>query len=181
MATRTWRKLALGRVYRLLEPGPVVLLATASRQRANVMAMSWHTMLEFEPPLVGCVVSNRNHTFATLRATRECVIGIPEVGLAKKVVACGNTSGRRVDKFALFQLTPEPSARVAAPLVAECFANLECRVVDTRFVNRYSFFVLEVLAAWIRPGAGEPRTIHHRGRGAFMVAGRTIRLPSRMR
>jgi flavin reductase (DIM6/NTAB) family NADH-FMN oxidoreductase RutF len=175
------RTLPLGRVYRLLEPGPVVLLTTARKGRANLMAMSWHTMLEFEPPLVGCVVSNRNHSFAALRATKECVIAIPGAELAPKVVRCGNASGRRVDKFAAFGLTPVPAACVGAPLVAECFANLECKVVDTRMVNKYNFFVLEVVRAWVEPGSAQRRTIHHRGRGAFMLAGRTIKLPSRMK
>jgi flavin reductase (DIM6/NTAB) family NADH-FMN oxidoreductase RutF len=175
------RTLRLAEVYRLLEPGPVVLLTTTRKGRPNVMAMSWHTMLEFEPPLVGCVVSNRNYSFATLRATKECVIAIPSAELAPKVVRCGNVSGRKVDKFAAFGLTPLPAAHVRAPLVAECFANLECHVVDTSIVNRYNFFVLEVVHAWVESGTAEPRTIHHRGRGRFMIAGQTITLPSRMK
>lgn len=175
------RTLPSGEVYRLLEPGPVVLLTTAREGRPNVMAMSWHTMLEFEPPLVGCVVSNRNYSFATLRATKECVIAIPTAALAPKVVRCGNVSGRRVDKFEAFGLTPAPATRVGAPLVAECFANLECKVVDTRMVNKYNLFVLEVVLARVEPGSTEPRTLHHRGRGRFMIAGETIALPSRMK
>jgi flavin reductase (DIM6/NTAB) family NADH-FMN oxidoreductase RutF len=170
----------LPKVYGLLEPGPVVLLATFHKGRANAMALSWHTMLEFEPPLVGCVVSNRDFSFTALKATRQCTINIPSVELATQVVGCGNTSGRDVDKFALFGLTPEPAALVAAPLIGECHANLECRVVDTRGVNRYGFFVLEVVRAWVDPARTDPRTLHHRGRGAFMVAGETIQLPSRM-
>jgi flavin reductase (DIM6/NTAB) family NADH-FMN oxidoreductase RutF len=173
------RALALSRVYRLLEPGPVVLLTTARRGRCNAMAMSWHTMLEFEPPLVGCVVSDRNFSYATLKATRECVIAIPTVEIAKQVVGCGNTSGRSVDKFPRFGLTPLPASRVGAPLVAECWANLECRVADGRMVAKYGFFVLEVVAAWIDPSRKDPRTIHHRGSGRFMVAGPTVRLASR--
>jgi len=182
MARRTpasKKSLPLSRVYRLLEPGPVVLLTTAQRGRANVMAMSWHAMLEFEPPLVGCVVSNRDFSFAALKATRECVINIPTVKLANVVVRCGNTSGRSGDKFAASGLTPVPASSVAPPLIAECYANLECRVVDTRLVPKYCFFVLEVVKAWIDPRVRAPRTLHHRGRGEFMVAGRTIRLASK--
>ena len=175
------RALPLGEVYRLLEPGPVVLLATARRGRPNVMTMSWRLMMEFEPPLVGCVVSGRDYSFGALRATRECTLNIPTVELAAAVVGCGNASGRWRDKFAAFGLTPVPATRVAAPLVDECYANLECRVADTRLVNRYDFFVLEVVQAWIDPACREPRTLHHRGRGAFMVAGETLRLPSRAR
>ena len=177
----TMKALPLAKVYQLLEPGPVVLLTTARRGRANVMTMSWHMMVEFEPPLVACVVSNANHSFAALRATGECVIAVPAQRLAPTVVKIGNASGRNIDKFAAFGLTALPAKRVAPPLIAECFANLECRVADTRFVNRYGLFVLEVVAAWIDPAQKNPRTIHHHGYGRFVVDGRSIRLPSKMR
>jgi flavin reductase (DIM6/NTAB) family NADH-FMN oxidoreductase RutF len=175
------RSFPLSRVYRLLEPGPVVLLTTARAGRPNVMTMSWHTMMEFEPPLVGCVVSDRNFSHAALRATRECVINVPTVELARKVIGCGNVSGRKVDKFAAFRLTPVPASRVAPPLVDECYASLECRVVDARLATKYCFFILQVVKAWIDPARKRPRTIHHRGRGELMIAGRTLTLPSRMK
>jgi flavin reductase (DIM6/NTAB) family NADH-FMN oxidoreductase RutF len=173
------KTLALSKVYQLLEPGPVVLLTTARSGRTNVMTMSWHMMVEFEPPLIACIVSNANHSFAALRATKECVIAVPALKLARTVVDIGNCSGRNVDKFAAFGLTPAAAKRVAAPLVAECFANLECKVTDTGFVNRYNLFVLEVLKAWIDPAQKNPKTIHHRGYGRFAVDGRTITLKSR--
>jgi hypothetical protein len=119
------KNLPLAKVYQLLEPGPVVLLTTSHKGRANVMTMSWQTMVEFEPPLIACVVSNANYSFAALRATKECVIALPALKLAPKVVEIGNCSGRDVDKFKRFGLTPAPAERVAPPLVAECFANLE--------------------------------------------------------
>ena len=112
------KELPLPKVYQLLEPGPVVLLTTAGKGHANVMTMSWHMMVEFEPPLVACVISNANHSFAALRATKECVIAIPALELAPKVVGIGNCSGREVDKFERFGLTPAPAERVAPPLVA---------------------------------------------------------------
>ena len=174
------RDLPLSKVYQLLEPGPVVLLTTAHKGRANVMAMSWHMMVEFNPPLVACVVSSADHSFAALRATRECVIAIPARKLAPKVVAVGNCSGRDADKFERFRLTPVPAERVAPPLVAECFANLECKVADTHLVNKYSLFVLEVLKAWTDPQQKNPKTIHHHGYGKFAVDGQMIKLKSRM-
>jgi flavin reductase (DIM6/NTAB) family NADH-FMN oxidoreductase RutF len=175
------KSLPLSKVYGLLEPGPVVLVTTAREGRSNIMTQSWHTMMEFEPPLVGCVISNRNHSFGLLKATKECVINIPTVEIAEKVVGCGNTSGACLDKFKKFGLTPVPAAQVDAPMIAECFANLECRVADTRMVARYGFFVLEVVKAWIDPAVKNPRTIHHFGSGNFMIAGDRIRLKSKMK
>lgn len=172
--------LALPQVYRLLEPGPVVLLTTSDGGRPNVMAMSWHMMVDFTPPLVGCVVSAADHSFAALRRTRDCVLAIPDVSLAEKVVAVGNCSGRDTDKFAAFGLTPLPAEQVTAPLVGECFANLECKVADDTLVDRYNLFVLEVVKGWLDPRRKNPKTIHHHGYGRFVVDGRTVTLASKM-
>jgi flavin reductase (DIM6/NTAB) family NADH-FMN oxidoreductase RutF len=170
----------LSRVYQLIEPGPVVMLTTARKGRPNVMTMSWHMMIEFEPPQIACIIGGC-YSFDALRTTKECVIAIPARKIAGKVVKVGNTSGSDIDKFESFGLTPLPASNVQAPLIKECFANLECRVVDTRGVNRYGMFILEVVKAWIDPAQKQPKTIHHQGYGRFAVDGPTIRIPSRMR
>jgi flavin reductase (DIM6/NTAB) family NADH-FMN oxidoreductase RutF len=173
------KNLALSKVYQLLEPGPVVLLTTARKGHANVMTMSWHMMVEFEPPLIACVVSNANFSFTALRATKECVIAIPALKLAPIVVEIGNCSGKDVNKFKKIGLTPELAESVTPPLVAECFANLECRVINTRLVNAFNIFILEVVKAWIDPAQKNPKTIHHHGYGTFAVDGEMIKLKSR--
>jgi flavin reductase (DIM6/NTAB) family NADH-FMN oxidoreductase RutF len=173
------RTLPLSKVYGLLEPGPVVMVTTAFKMKPNIMTMSWYTMMEFEPPLLGCVISNRNYTFGILRKTKECVINIPTLELAEKVVGCGNSSGRKIDKFKAFVLTQKNASRVKAPLIAECYANLECKIFDDSLVDKYNFFILEVLKAWIDPEREDPQTIHHRGRGVFVVVGEKIKLPSK--
>lgn len=175
------KDLPLSKVYQLLEPGPVVLLTTTRKGQANIMTMSWHMMVEFEPPLIACVVSNGDYSFAALRTTKECVIAIPALELAREVVEIGNCSGQDVQKFEKFGLTPKPALRVASPLVGECFANLECKVVDTRLVNKYNLFILEVVKAWTDSAQRNPKTIHHHGYGKFVVDGETIKLKSRMR
>jgi flavin reductase (DIM6/NTAB) family NADH-FMN oxidoreductase RutF len=175
------KHLPLSKVYQLLEPGPVVLLTTAHKGRANVMTLSWHMMVEFEPPLVACVVSDADYSFGALKTTKECVIAIPALELAPKVVKIGNCSGRDVEKFESFGLTPVAAERVVPPLIAECFANLECKVADTRLVSKYNLFVLEVLKAWTNPAQQKSKTIHHHGYGRFVVDGETIILKSRMR
>ena len=175
------RAYPLAKVYGLLEPGPVVLVTTARKGRANIMAMSWHTMMEFEPPLVGCLISGCNASFDTLKATKQCVINIPTLELAKQVAGIGNCSGLTVDKFAKFGLTPVDASQVEAPLIAECYASLECRVADTRLVNRYNFFILEVVQAWVDTTIKQPQTLHHRGNGVFVVASETVRLRSAMK
>jgi flavin reductase (DIM6/NTAB) family NADH-FMN oxidoreductase RutF len=175
------RSLPLSQVYRLIEPGPLVMLTTASGGQANIMTLTWHMMVDFEPPVVACVISHRNYTFGILRQTKECVLNIPTVQLARKAVACGNISGRNIDKFKKFDLTPRAAASVRAPLIAECYANLECRVKDTKMSTQYNIFIVEVVKAWIDRSQKHPRTIHHHGHGTFVVDGETITVPSRMK
>ncbi len=172
------KPLPLGNVYQLLEPGPVVMLTTARKGRPNVMTMSWHMMVEFEPPLIACVCSSANYSFEALRATGECVIAIPARKLATKAVTVGNASGRNTDKFKAFKLTPVAAEQVQAPLIKECFANIECQVVNRALVNRYNLFILEGVQAWIDPAQKNPKTLHHHGYGKFVVDGATIKLKS---
>lgn len=167
----------LNKVHELLESGPVILVATSHKGRANVMPMSWHTMIDFDPPLVGCVISDQSLTFRNLLASKECVIAIPEARLAKKAVACGNVSGAKCDKFAEFGLTPLPAAAVKAPLVGECRVNLECRLHDARLAKKYNLFVFRVVKAHAAAGApGNLKTFHHLGGGRFMTPGRKLRM-----
>ncbi|MBY0353250.1 flavin reductase family protein [Candidatus Babeliales bacterium] len=170
--------LPLSKVYQLLEPGPVVLVSTVRKGVPNIMTMSWHMMVDFEPPLVAIVMSNRNYSFKNLSTSKECVINIPSVELAKTVVGIGNTCGSKVNKFEKFGLTAVPASLVDVPMVGECFANLECKVVDTKMAEKYNIFILEVVKGWVSVGKKRVRTIHHQGNGVFVVDGEVIRLRS---
>lgn len=175
------QSLPLSQVYKLIELGPVVLVSTMNGGHSNVMTMSWHMMVDFEPPLLACVISNGDYTFDIIKKTKDCVINIPTVELAKEVVGCGNTTGRNIDKFKKFGLTPVAASCVRAPLIDECYANLECKVIDTKMVPKYGIFIVEVVKAWIDRSQKNPKTIHHQGNGVFAVDGKIIKLPSKMK
>ncbi|MEJ1979071.1 MAG: flavin reductase family protein [Acetobacteraceae bacterium] len=174
------KEMPASKAYRLLEAGPIVMVTTAHKGVPNIMTMGFHMMVQHAPPLIGCVIGPWDHSYKALRASGECVIAIPTVDLAHKVVDIGNCSGDEVDKFKKFRLTPAPATDVAAPLIAECLANIECRVADTTLVDKYSLFVLEAVRIWIDPERKERRTLHHNGDGTFTVDGRTINLQERM-
>jgi flavin reductase (DIM6/NTAB) family NADH-FMN oxidoreductase RutF len=164
--------LPVSQVRRFLEPGPIVLLSSAWKGKTNIMTMGWHTVMEFAPSRIGCYIWNENHSFSLIRASRQCVINIPTYDLIKEAIGIGNCSGANIDKFAKFALTPVPAARIAAPLIKECYANFECRLVD--YLARYSFFVFEVEKAHLARAPKYPRTFHYRGDGVFMVSGRNV-------
>ena len=174
------KDLPVSEIRRFLEPGPVVLVSSARQGKANIMTMGWHTVMEFSPSLVGCIISNQNHSFEMVRKSRECVINIPTQDMARKVVGIGNCSGSEIDKFKKFKLTAVSAVKIHAPLIQECYANFECKIFDAELVNRYNFFVFEVVKAHVAVSPKYPKTLHYRGDGVFMLSGRSIRLPSRV-
>lgn len=137
------------------------------------MTMGWHMILGFEPSLVGCYIWDANRSFEMIRKSKECVINIPTVDMATTVVKIGNCSGREVDKFEKFRLTPVKGKKVDAPLIQECYGNFECKLVDTSLIKKYSIFIFEVVKAHVASSPKFPKTIHYRGDGLFMISGPT--------
>lgn len=161
----------LSRAFTLLEPGPVVLVATRDGRKNNLMTISWTMVVDFTPRFA-ITTGAWNHSFRALDKTRECVIAIPTVDLLDTVVGIGTCSGADTDKFAKFKLTPVPAKAVRAPLIQECLANIECKVVE--IVRRHDILVLEAVAAHYDPSRKETRTLHAVGDGTFIVDGRRL-------
>ena len=165
------RQLNLIKAFTLMESGPVVLVTTHDGQKDNIMTISWTMVLDFTP-VFAITTGEWNHSFAALLKNRECVIAIPTVDMLDKVVGIGTCSGTDTDKFAKFKLTPVQGKVVRSPLIKECLANIECKVID--IVKKHNVIVLEAVAAYIDTARKEKRTVHAVGDGTFIVDGRKI-------
>jgi flavin reductase (DIM6/NTAB) family NADH-FMN oxidoreductase RutF len=165
------RQLKLSKAFTLLESGPVVLVTTHDGKKDNIMTISWTMVLDFSPTFA-ITTGEWNHSFAALRKNRECVIAIPTVDMLDKLVGIGTCSGTDTDKFARFKLTAVRGRIVRPPLIKECLANIECKVIE--IVKRHNIVVLEAVAAYIDNAREEKRTVHAVGDGTFIVDGRRI-------
>lgn len=162
-------------VRRFLEPGPIILVSSFWKNQMNIMTMGWHMIMEFEPSLIGCYIWTRNHSHNMIKKSKECVINVPTLEIADSVVRIGNCSGKDTDKFDKFNLTPLKGEKVDAPLIKECYANFECKLVDLSLINKYSLFIFEVVKAHVATSPKFPTTIHYRGDGLFMISGPTTK------
>ena len=165
------KKLPLSKAFTLLEPGPVVLVTTHDGKKNNVMTISWTMVVDFTP-VFAITTGPWNHSFAALRKTRQCVMAIPTVDLLDKVVGIGTCSGTDTDKFEKFALTPVQGKHVKAPLIKECLANIECKLID--FNRKHSIVILEGVAAWFDAARKEKRMLHAVGDGTFIADGRKL-------
>jgi flavin reductase (DIM6/NTAB) family NADH-FMN oxidoreductase RutF len=165
------KQLKISKAFTLMESGPVVLVTTNDGEKDNIMTISWTMVLDFTP-VFAIATGEWNYSFAALRKTKECVISIPTVDMLDKVVGIGTCSGADTDKFAKFKLTQVKGSIVKAPLIKQCLANIECKVVD--IVKRYNIVVLKAVAAYFDTSRKEKRTVHAVGDGTFIVDGRKL-------
>ncbi len=166
----------VSQIRRFLEPGPIVLVSSAWQGKTNIMTMGWHMVMGFSPSLIGCYIWDENHSFQMIRRSRQCVINIPTTDLIDEAIGIGNCSGRTVDKFQEFGLTPVPSEKVEAPLIKECYASFECRLAEGNLISQWGLFIWEVVKAHVATSPKYPETFHYRGDGIFMISGRSIDL-----
>ena len=163
------KQVSLEKAFIFIEPGPVVLITTSDGIRNNIMTLSWITVKEFTPEFI-FVTGPWNYSYKALVKKRECVISVPPLEIAEKVVRIGSCSGADADKFKKFGLTALKAGEVKAPLIKECIANIECRV--TAHIKKHNIFVLEALNAWAGKNIKNKKTFHAVGDGTFIADGR---------
>ena len=183
------QRVDLEKSYLLLNHGPVALVSSAFHGRRNVMAASWVMPLDFDPPKVVVVVDGRSFTRELIEASGEFALNIPCRRMADKVLAAGSISGRDVDKFTHAKLATFPAGQIGAPLVRDCVAWLECRVIpEANNQQRYDLFIAKVVAAWADTSVfsegrwhfpdSARKTIHYQAGGSFFETGRTFECTS---
>ena len=162
------KKMDLNRAFTLIEPGPVVLITTFDGEKNNIMTISWTMVMDFTPKFA-ITTGSWNYSYAALSKLRECVIAVPTADLIDKVVGVGTCSGADTDKFEKFKLTPLKAKHVRAPLIKECVANIEGKVVD--IIKKHDIVILVGLAAYFDTSRKEKRTLHAVGDGTFVADG----------
>ena len=144
-----------------------VCLATTSDNagKPNVMPVGWEMLTSVHPPMMAVSVARQAYTNELIRLTKEFVVCFPGEDLVDQVMFCGAHSGRNVDKFAGSGLTPVPASRVQPPLIGECLAAFECKLVNEVCTGDHTLFVGEVVASHI--SAKTQRRLFSLGGGMF--------------
>ncbi len=169
--TATMKKMQISKAFTLIEPGPVVLVTTNDGDKDNVMTISWTMVMDFAP-LFAITTGPWNYSFSALDNSKECVIAIPTVDLIDQVIGIGTCSGVDTNKFEKFGLTPVKAMYVKPPLIKECLANIECKVIE--IIQNHNIIVLEGIAAYFDHFRKEKRTFHAIGDGTFVVDGHRL-------
>ncbi len=175
------------KAFRLLNHGPTTLITSAHAGKQNIMAAAWVCALDFNPPKVTVVIDSNTYTRGVIEAEGAFAINLPCVKQMEMVKKVGSISGRdfpESDKFAEYGIETFAAQQISAPLVKDCVAWLECKIIsEPHNQNTYDLFIAEVVAAhadervfsdghWHFDGHDDLRTIHHVAGGVFFATGR---------
>ncbi len=134
----------------LLHPNPTSLLTASCRERETITPIAWLMPLSGDPPLVALALKETRFSYQLIKEARAFALNIPFFEDAEKVWACGISSGRNRDKFALTGFTRLPAQTIKAPVIAESAAYLECVLHRDQVFGDHHLIVGGVGAARVR-------------------------------
>lgn len=170
--------------YRLIGPGPVLLVSSLFGKKAGLTPIAWSMPFSDDPPIVALEIWRDHFIHKAILKTGDFVINIPPSEMVEKIRGLGSVSGAREDKFEKFGLAKEASRKVKSPRMGGAIGVLECKLrKEPALLKKYSVIVGDVVWAgaeegiftdrWCpeKPGA---RIAHHLGGKIFSVPDRKI-------
>ena len=142
----------------LLSNGQVVMLTCCNSEKSikGIITASWVAPTSHEPLLISASIGNGEKGEGSYRAchalineTKEFGLNLPTPKLTEAILKVGTTHSNEVDKFAETGLTTMQSNKIKAPMIEECFLNIECKVIDQFITGDHTVFVAKPIAAFM--------------------------------
>lgn len=178
------KSVPLSVAYRLIGPGPLVLVSSLFNKRAGLTPIAWHMPVSDDPPIVALEIWEGHFIYKAILQTGDFVINIPSSGMAGTVRGLGSVSGSKTDKFKKFGLAKEASKKIRSPRLKSAIGILECRLrPEKTLLKKYNVVLGDVVYAeaesgiftdrWLPEKSG-PRIMHHLGGKIFSVPDKHI-------
>ena len=143
-----------------LNTGQAVMLTCCNTQKSinGIITVSWMTPTSHVPLLLMVSVGSGGKEtglfayrvcYSLINETKEFGLNVPSIDLTEAIEKVGSTHSDEVDKFAENGLTPMASRKISAPLITECFLNIECKVLQQFVTGDHTVFVAEPVAAYL--------------------------------
>ena len=106
-------------------------LTVSDQGRHNTMTIGWGALgFIWGKPIVMVAVRKSRHTYKFMESTESFTVSIPLTpDLKRELAGAGSTSGRDIDKFAVYNLQAKSGLKVPVPVIEQCDLFYECRIV----------------------------------------------------
>lgn len=177
----------LGQAYRLLHPKHTVLVTCVDKAgKANIITLAWSMPVSVDPPMIAMSIRPQRYSHRLIEETGEFVVNVPTMKIVRETLFCGRISGVEYDKFRGAPLTAAPAKKVRSPIIKECVAHLECKLVKTIPTGDHTLFVGEVVAAYVNKGVFDKafnvrkvKPVFHMGGDSFVTISPRVVTPPR--
>jgi flavin reductase (DIM6/NTAB) family NADH-FMN oxidoreductase RutF len=141
--TRLGREITdIDRAFDVLVRG-VVVITTRWDEKLNGMSAAWVSRASEQPFLAMVSVYRENFSHDLIRKSRIYAINYLTEGQQHLAIHFGKQSGRNVDKF---EKVPYFIDKTGAPILKECLAYLDCKVIDELDSGDHTIFLGEILS-----------------------------------
>jgi flavin reductase (DIM6/NTAB) family NADH-FMN oxidoreductase RutF len=154
----------------LMQPSrPVLVTSRFANGRFNVAPFSWCTPVSQEPPMLALALlttPRRQRSLINILRDGQFVVNLPGPDLATRLVAASYWYPKGVNKVEQLGFETAPAQAVDVPLLCECRAHLECRLVQPIVTGDHTTLIADVVAASYDPsayGSGMLMDLNHAG------------------
>ena len=144
----------------ILSNGQMVMLTSCNADKSinGIIPISWMMPTSHQPLLIAASVGHGGPetgafayrvSYSLINETKEFGLNVPTNELMESMIKAGTTHSDEVDKFAECNYTAMPSKHISAPLIEECFLNIECKVIDQFATGDHTIFIAEPLIAYV--------------------------------
>jgi len=130
-------------------PAPVVLVGCGTVAQPNLVTIAWFGTVNSTPPMISISIRPSRHSFKLIQRSGEFTINIPRKKEISAVIVAGEKSGREINKFHDLKLTPLPCPPLlSAPMVAESFLSLGCKLKKELPLGSHHIFIGEIVCSF---------------------------------
>jgi len=139
------KKVPIEKFYYYGNPRMVALVVSKGAQGPNIITVAMHSPMSLTPPRYGIGIDKRRYSYSLLQEKGEFTVNFAPFLHVDKVHFCGRNSGRGRDKFKESGFTQAKAETIEVPIIKECYAHYECKVVDKYDAGSHVWFVGDVL------------------------------------
>ncbi|MDG6902174.1 MAG: flavin reductase family protein [Nitrososphaerota archaeon] len=145
-------KVAPSLIHRLFYPQVPLVLAAMSGGRVSAMPVVSYFSASEHPPTVGVACASGGFTCGLSVKAGSFSLSVLDASLADKVSKLARTSGKNVkDKLTEVGLAHTRGRTVAAPVLNDAVATLECSLVSSAKAGDHTVLMGKVEAAYASP------------------------------
>lgn len=149
MGKEKWPQERINDYWYLLQPNLPVMITSRNKDNGiNVAPFGWNKPVSVDPPRLSVALVNSppNQTLTNIVREKEFMVNVPTLQIAEKLVKASYQHPKGISKFDAIGFQIFEPLNIRTPGIAECRANIECRLFTTLNAGDHTLVLGDVVA-----------------------------------